>query len=209
LFSFTFHGILFMTNNANKKLLANCLVLNRQRPIAYLEQSSPLKAVDVRWFAPPTYSHQISSPPPPTEIAILVQSPCSTKQKRRMSLGRGPSLRLKTLFAAPATPSRKFLPDIAVHPLIQQREIVNELIEQDKSKCQRTQVEGKYFDELSIEDRFWLRNTTTHIYQQQSTANESWLVRRLSIPKRPPANLSVNRLHRKFSLKRALGMVLN
>ncbi|GAB5592287.1 hypothetical protein Unana1_07187 [Umbelopsis nana] len=197
-----------MTNSANKKLLANCLVLRRQRPIAYLDETSPLKSVDVRWFAAPTYSQVM--PSPPLVETVDFESLRTVKQKRRMSLSRGHSLRLKTLFASPAPQNRKVLTDISVHPLIPPKEVdVNEVIDVVKKKSQRTQVEGRYFDDRSMEDRFWLRNSTTHIYQQQSTANESWLARRFSITKRPLSSLSISRPHRQFSLKRALETVLN
>jgi hypothetical protein len=196
-----------MTNNANKKLLANCLVLSRQRPIAYIEDVSPLNAVDVRWFAPPTYANIV--PTQPLEEPATIDSSRSMKIKRRISMSRGPSLRLKTLFAAPAPHHRRGFSDIAVHPMVPKEEmVVAEEVEVEKEHEQRTSVKGKYFEELSTEDRFWLRNSTTHIYQQQSSAKDNWLIRKLSIPKRPLSYLPISRIQKQLSIRRRAEAIL-
>ncbi|KAI8584340.1 hypothetical protein K450DRAFT_219378 [Umbelopsis ramanniana AG] len=195
-----------MTNNANKKLLANCLVLSRQQPIAYTEDVSPLNAVDVRWFAPPTYANIV--PTQPLEEPANVDSSRSMKIKRRISLSRGPSLRLKTLFAVPVPHHRRGFSDIAVHPMVPKEEMVVTEEEVEKGHEQRTPVEGKYFEELSTDDRFWLRNSTTHIYQQQSSAKDNWLVRKLSIPKRPLPSIPIGRIQKHLSLRRRVEAIL-
>ncbi|KAG2183122.1 hypothetical protein INT44_006103 [Umbelopsis vinacea] len=197
-----------MTNNANKKLLANGLVLSRQRPIAYTEDVSPLNAVDVRWFAPPTYENIV--PAQPLEEPASIDLSRSMKIKRRISLSRGPSLRLKTLFAVPSPHHRRGLSDIAVHPMIPKEEMVvtEEEVEAEKGHGQRTPVEGKYFEELSTDDRFWLRNSTAHIYQQQSSAKDNWLVRKLSIPKRPLPSIPISRIQKQLSLRRRVEAIL-
>jgi len=196
-----------MTNNANKKLLANCLVLNRQRPMAYINDVSPLNAVDVRWFAPPTLAHIV--PTQPTEESINIDSTRPMKIKRRISLSRGPSLRLKTLFTAPAPHHRRVVSDIAVHPMVLKDEkAVTEEAEAEKEHGQRTPIEGKYFEELSTEDRFWLRNSTTHIYQQQSSVKDNWLVRRLTIAKLPLPSLPISRIQKQLSIRRRVEAIL-
>jgi hypothetical protein len=85
---------------------------------------------------------------------------------------------------------------------------VTEEAEAEKEHGQRTPIEGKYFEELSTEDRFWLRNSTTHIYQQQSSVKDNWLVRRLTIAKRPLSSLPISRIQKQLSIRRRVEAIL-
>lgn len=196
-----------MTNYAKTTLLANGLALKRERPVAYTNNASPLDQVDVRWFAAPIYSQPVISPP--VEIHYLDQESPSkaNRRKRGKSIGRGPSLRLKTLFVSPL-PHRLILQDTSVHPYQLQKEPLSNCLQQLRSPPLRSPVEGKQKDDLSNEDRFWLRNTNTHIYQQHNQVTENWLIRKLSLTKLQLSSISVNRLQRQFSFKKAIETVI-
>jgi hypothetical protein len=197
-----------MTNNAKKSLLANGLALKRERPIAYTSNESPLTQVDVRWFAAPIYSQPAISSPT-TLRPLDPESPSKeNRRKRGKNLGRGPSLRLKTLFATPLPHSRLIFHDTSIHPYPLQKEPSSSCLQQLRSPPLRSPVEGKQRDDLSTEDRFWLRNTTTHIYQQHNQINETWLIRKLSLSKLQLSSVSVHRLQRQFSLKRVIENVI-
>ncbi|KAJ2964273.1 hypothetical protein NQZ79_g754 [Umbelopsis isabellina] len=203
-----FHDISYMTNYAKTTLLANGLTLKRERPIAYTNNESPLNQVDVRWFAAPIYSQPAISPPLALQPLDQVSPSKASRRRRGKSIGRGPSLRLKTLFASPLPHNRMILQDTSIHPYQLQKEPHSSCLQQLRSPPLRSPVEGKQKDDLSNEDKFWLRNTTTHIYQQHNLVNENWLIRKLSLTKLQLSSVSVNRLQRQFSFKRATETVI-